>query len=107
MEITLDGDRARTIGRGRCAAARGPSTNHREHRRGRGPDRLAVGGNSTWTRRTRYPALLDFLAAQDFAPQLAKVTFKPVIREKTAAASKGMIPLTSSARRASRSTAPA
>ena len=44
-----------------------------------------------------YPALLDFLAAQDFAPRLTKVNFKPVIREKTQVAQgtkKGMIPLT-------------
>ena len=31
-----------------------------------------------------YPALLDFLAEQDFADTLAKVNFKPVIREKQA-----------------------
>jgi uncharacterized protein len=56
--------------------------------------RLAVGGNFEMDTADSYPALLDFLAAQDFAPRLAKVTFKPVIREKTAAVSKGMIPLT-------------
>ena len=55
--------------------------------------RLAVGGNFDMDTADSYPALLDFLAAQDFAPRLAKVTFKPVIREKTAQA-KGMIPLT-------------
>ena len=55
--------------------------------------RLAVGGNFEMDTADSYPALLDFLAAQDFAPRLAKVTFKPVIREKTAQA-KGMIPLT-------------
>lgn len=56
--------------------------------------RLAVGGNFEMDTADSYPALLDFLAAQDFAPRLAKVTFKPVIREKKAAAAKGMIPLT-------------
>jgi uncharacterized protein len=55
--------------------------------------RLAVGGNFEMDTADSYPALLDFLAAQDFAPRLAKVTFKPVIREKTAQA-KGLIPLT-------------
>lgn len=55
--------------------------------------RLAVGGNFEMETADSYPALLDFLAAQDFAPRLAKVSFKPVIREKTAQA-KGMIPLT-------------
>ena len=56
--------------------------------------RIAVGGNFEMETADSYPALLDFLAAQDFAPKLAKVTFKPVIREKKAAAAKGMIPLT-------------
>lgn len=56
--------------------------------------RLAVGGNFEMDTAESYPALLDFLAAQDFAPRLAKVTFKPVIREKNSAVSKGMIPLT-------------
>jgi uncharacterized protein len=56
--------------------------------------RIAVGGNFEMETADSYPALLDFLAAQDFAPRLAKVTFKPVIREKKAAAARGMIPLT-------------
>src|SRR5688572_23856806 len=54
--------------------------------------RIAVGGNFEVDTADSYPALLDFLAAQDFAPRLSKVTFKPVIREKTAPA-RGMIPL--------------
>jgi uncharacterized protein len=54
---------------------------------------IAVGGNFDVDTADSYPALLDFLAAQEFAPRLSKVTFKPVIREKTAQA-KGMIPLT-------------
>jgi uncharacterized protein len=56
--------------------------------------RIAVGGNFEMDTADSYPALLDFLAAQDFAPRLAKVTFKPVIREKKAAVARGMIPLT-------------
>jgi uncharacterized protein len=55
---------------------------------------IAVGGNFEMDTADSYPALLDFLAAQDFAPKLTKVNFKPVIREKTQAAVKGMIPLT-------------
>ena len=55
--------------------------------------RIAVGGNFEVDTADAYPALLDFLAAQDFAPRLSKVTFKPVIREKTAQA-RGVIPLT-------------
>jgi uncharacterized protein len=55
--------------------------------------RIAVGGNFDMDSVDSYPALLDFLAAQDFAPRLSKVLFKPVIREKTAQA-RGVIPLT-------------
>ena len=55
--------------------------------------RIAVGGNFEVDTADSYPALLDFLAAQDFAPRLSRVTFKPVIREKSAQA-KGIIPLT-------------
>ena len=55
--------------------------------------RIAVGGNFDVDTVDSYPALLDFLAAQDFAPRLSKVTFKPVIREKSAQ-TKGIIPLT-------------
>ena len=55
--------------------------------------KVSVGGNFDVDTADSYPALLDFLAEQDFAGKLAKVTFKPVIREK-AAVSKGLIPLT-------------
>ena len=55
--------------------------------------RIAIGGNFEMDTADAYPALLDFLAAQDFAPRLSKVTFKPVIREKSVEP-KGFIPLT-------------
>jgi uncharacterized protein len=55
--------------------------------------RIAVGGNFDVDSVDSYPALLDFLASQEFAPRLSKVTFKPVIRER-AALSRGLIPLT-------------
>ena len=54
---------------------------------------IAIGGNFDVDTVDSYPALLDFLAAQEFAPRLSKVTFKPVIREKTKVAN-GLIPLT-------------
>jgi len=69
--------------------------------------RIAVGGNFEVDTAESYPALLDFLAAQDFAPRLSKVTFKPVIRPSTGsgrpelvegrekpAAKRGVFPLT-------------
>jgi uncharacterized protein len=41
---------------------------------------IAIGGNFDADNAASYPALLDFLAQQEFASQIAKVNFKPVIR---------------------------
>ena len=43
--------------------------------------RIAIGGNFDMETAGSYPALLDFLKAQDFADKLSKVAFKPIIRE--------------------------
>jgi uncharacterized protein len=43
--------------------------------------RVAIGGNFDMETADSYPALLDFLKEQEFADQLSKVAFKPVIRE--------------------------
>jgi uncharacterized protein len=61
--------------------------------------RVAIGGNFDLETAESYPALLDFLKAQEFAGKLSKVTFKPVIRERTEAAAPAVrgskfIPLT-------------
>ena len=40
---------------------------------------ISIGGNFDADNADSYPALLDFLAGQDFAPRLAKVNFKPVM----------------------------
>jgi uncharacterized protein len=45
---------------------------------------VSIGGNFDESSVNSYPALLEFLRAQDFAPKLAKVAFKPIIREKPA-----------------------
>jgi uncharacterized protein len=55
---------------------------------------IAIGGNFDETSVDSYPALLDFLATQDFADKLTRVSFKPIIREKIAPQPKGIIPLT-------------
>ncbi|MDQ3070706.1 MAG: SPASM domain-containing protein, partial [Acidobacteriota bacterium] len=52
--------------------------------------RISIGGNFDAGSVDSYPALLDFLAAQEFAPRLSKVAFKPVI---TPAAQRNIIPL--------------
>jgi uncharacterized protein len=56
--------------------------------------RIAIGGNFDESSVDSYPALLDFLREQDFADKLAKVAFKPIIREQKPAQPKGLIPLT-------------
>jgi uncharacterized protein len=56
--------------------------------------KVSIGGNFDMDTAESYPALLDFLAEQEFADKLARVSFKPVIREKSVTTSKGMIPLT-------------
>ena len=56
--------------------------------------RVSIGGNFDMETADSYPALLDFLAEQEFADKLARVSFKPIIREKQAVAAKGRIPLT-------------
>ena len=59
-----------------------------------GKTRVAIGGNFDESSVDSYPALLDFLKEQDFASQLSRVSFKPVIRERPPAKPKGLIPLT-------------
>jgi uncharacterized protein len=56
--------------------------------------RIAIGGNFDESSVDSYPALLDFLREQEFADKLAKVAFKPIIREQKPAQPKGFIPLT-------------
>ena len=55
--------------------------------------RISIGGNFDVETADTYPALLDFLAEQEFAPRLSRVAFKPVIKPSAPAASK-VIPLT-------------
>ncbi|MGE3840244.1 MAG: radical SAM protein [Vicinamibacterales bacterium] len=58
-----------------------------------GKCRVAIGGNFQEGTTGSFVELLDFLAAQDFAPLLDKVAFKPVIQPKPKAP-RGVIPLT-------------
>ncbi len=55
---------------------------------------ISIGGNFDASSVDSYPALLDFLRAQDFAPSVAKVAFKPVVTSPEPAGPKGRIPLT-------------
>ncbi len=53
---------------------------------------VAIGGNYDEASVDSYPALLDFLRKQDFADQIVKVNFKPVVRDQVVAP-KGVLPL--------------
>ena len=55
---------------------------------------ISIGGNFDEDTVDSYPALLDFLEAQEFAESLVKVAFKPIIRDRPAATPPGSIPLT-------------
>lgn len=102
VKITLDGDQA-THDRMRPLRG-GQGTFDRivaNIRAIAGECRIAIGGNFDAESAETYPALLDFLAAQDFAPALSRVVFKPVIRapQPVASAARGLasggfIPLT-------------
>ncbi|CAN5671970.1 geopeptide radical SAM maturase [soil metagenome] len=51
---------------------------------------ISLGGNFDESSVGSYPALLDFLAAQEFAPHIARVAFKPVIRDVKASVGAGL-----------------
>ena len=54
---------------------------------------ITVGGNFDMETAKRYPALLDFLAEQDFAGRIVKVAFKPIIKPAVVGRPGGVIPL--------------
>jgi uncharacterized protein len=54
---------------------------------------ITIGGNFDEASADSYPALLDFLAKQEFAEHISKINFKPIIRMSEPTA-KGIIPLT-------------
>jgi uncharacterized protein len=55
---------------------------------------ITIGGNFDETSWESYPALLDFLREQEFADDIAKVNFKPIIKAPEPEKPKGFIPLT-------------
>jgi uncharacterized protein len=55
---------------------------------------VSIGGNFDEDSVGSYPALLDFLEQQEFAPKLSKVAFKPILRSGPPLADKKIIPLT-------------
>jgi uncharacterized protein len=95
VKITLDGDQA-THDRMRPLRG-GQGTFDRIVKNIRaiaGQCKIAIGGNFDADSVESYPALLDFLKAQEFADSISKVAFKPVIKPPQPAKPKGLIPLT-------------
>jgi uncharacterized protein len=81
VKITLDGDRD-THNRMRPLRG-GQGTFDRiigNIRRVSGKVAVAIGGNFDESSVDSYPALLEFLKQQEFADQLVKVNFKPIVR---------------------------
>jgi uncharacterized protein len=54
---------------------------------------IAIGGNFDEGSVDSYPALLEFLRAQEFSNALVKVNFKPIVRNPEPAAPAGILPL--------------
>ncbi|MEO5895383.1 MAG: radical SAM protein [Vicinamibacterales bacterium] len=84
FKITLDGDRDT---HNRMRPLRGGQGTFDKIvaniRRIAGRCRLSIGGNFDESSAASYPALLEFLASQEFAPQIGRVAFKPIIRERS------------------------
>jgi uncharacterized protein len=55
---------------------------------------ITIGGNFDETSWDSYPALLDFLAKEEWAGTVAKINFKPIIKAPAPEQPKGFIPLT-------------
>jgi uncharacterized protein len=94
IKITLDGDRDTHNRMRPLRGGQGTFDRIVENVRAvAGRVRIAIGGNFDESSVDSYPALLEFLKAQDFADKLSKIFFKPVIRMEPVSA-KGIIPLT-------------
>jgi uncharacterized protein len=95
VKVTLDGDRD-THNRMRPLRGGQGTFDKIIHnvRQVAGKCRISIGGNFDESSVDSYPALLDFLREQEFADKLARVAFKPIIREPKPQQPKGLIPLT-------------
>jgi uncharacterized protein len=94
VKITLDGDRDTHNRMRPLRGGQGTFDRIVENvRQVAGRCRIAIGGNFDESSVDSYPALLEFLKAQDFADKLSKVFFKPIVRAEPVSP-KGIIPLT-------------
>jgi uncharacterized protein len=94
IKVTLDGDRDTHNRMRPLRGGQGTFDRIVENiRRVAGRCRINIGGNFDESSVDSFPALLDFLKAQDFGDKLVKVNFKPVIRDMAPPTPKGTIPL--------------
>jgi uncharacterized protein len=95
VKITLDGDRETHNRKRPLPGGQGTYDRIVENVR-KVADRcpISIGGNFDETSVDSYPALLDFLAQQEFASKLVKVKFKPIIRNPEPEKTKGFFTLT-------------
>jgi uncharacterized protein len=91
VKITLDGDRD---AHNRMRPLRGGQGTFDKIianvRRIAGKCAISLGGNFDETTVDSYPALLDYLAEQEFASDITRVAFKPVIRDVMPAVTAGL-----------------
>jgi uncharacterized protein len=81
VKITLDGDReAHNVARPLRGGQGTFDKIIHNIRQIAGKCRISIGGNFAEDTAESYPALLDFLKEQEFADQISRVAFKPVIR---------------------------
>jgi uncharacterized protein len=94
IKITLDGDRDTHNRMRPLRGGQGTFDRIVENVRAvAGRVRIAIGGNFDESSVDSYPALLEYLKQQDFADQLSKIFFKPIVRVEPVSA-RGIIPLT-------------
>ena len=96
IKVTLDGDKD-THNRMRPLRGRQGTFDKiiENVRRIAGKVAISIGGNFDESSVESYPALLDYLREQDFADDIAKINFKPIIKTTPATppTPKGVIPL--------------
>jgi len=93
IKITLDGDRDTHNRMRPLRGGQGTFDRIIENvRQSAGKCRISIGGNFDESSVDSYPALLEFLSAQEFADKLVKVNFKPIVRAEPLQP-KGIIPL--------------
>ena len=95
IKITLDGDKDTHNRMRPLRGGQGTFDRIVENiRKVAGRCHIAIGGNFDEASVDSYPALLDFLSAQDFADMISKVSFKPIIRASEPPKPKGVLSLT-------------